>query len=145
MHNQKLFATYSFLLDRAWREMRRYSQHQLKAAGVPFTIEQIVILKSLMEEDALSQKELAERVGKDTPTVTRMLDLLCDQGYTVRNSDPDDRRKFSIVLTEEGKKAIEKAMVEVFTIRKDGWEGLTMEDMMEFNRILQKLIDNFKQ
>lgn len=143
VEDQKMLATYSWLMDRAYRKMRQYTRKENREAGIELTIEQFVILKSLKEEDQLSQTELADRVMKDNPTVTRMLDLLCERGFTQRHPDPEDRRKYLISLTEAGHQEVERTLPHIMEIRAQGWKGLSFEDMEHFNRILRKIADNF--
>ena len=61
------------------------------------------ILNCLLEEDHLTQTELAGRCRMDTTTMSRSLDKLEKSGYLVRERDPDCRRSFLICLTKAGR------------------------------------------
>jgi len=52
--------------------------------------------------DAITQKELARRVGIDGSTLVRLVDLLSEAGLVERKPDPADRRAKRVVLTEAG-------------------------------------------
>ena len=91
----------------------------------------------------MSQNELAECTYKDAPTVTRIIDILCKKELTKRVMDPNDRRRFKIMLTQEGKTVIEKALPEVYAIRKQGWQGLEDNDYEHLMRILDTIYKNF--
>ena len=52
--------------------------------------------------DAITQKELARRVGIDGSTLVRLVDLLSEAGLLERKPDPADRRAKRVVLTEAG-------------------------------------------
>lgn len=50
----------------------------------------------------ISQKELAARVGIDTSTLVRLLDILSAKGWIERRQDPSDRRANLLYLTPAG-------------------------------------------
>jgi DNA-binding MarR family transcriptional regulator len=56
-------------------------------------------LRALFEENGLTQVELGARVGMNRATVTRVVDTMARAGLVRRRRDPDDRRKFNVVLT----------------------------------------------
>src|SRR5687767_11823649 len=102
--NEELFSSYSFLLDRTARRVKQYAQQQFKEQGFNITVDQWIVLKNLHEREEMKQNELAELLFKDNPTLTRIIDLLCDKGLTVRNVHPSDRRSFVVSLTKSGVK-----------------------------------------
>ncbi|HZT95287.1 MAG TPA: MarR family transcriptional regulator [Chloroflexota bacterium] len=50
---------------------------------------------------------IARTLSIDPPRVTRMVDQLVVRGYVTRGSDPLDRRRCPLSLTEEGRRALE--------------------------------------
>lgn len=66
--------------------------------------------------DGIRQIELAARVGLDTSTLVRLLDLLADRGLIERQPDPTDRRAHLIVLTPAGRAEVERLRGELFRI-----------------------------
>src|SRR5271154_1239634 len=96
------YSMYSFMLDRTARSVKQYAQRRFKELGFEITVDQWLVLRNLYDNDALNQKELAELVFKDTPTLTRIIDLLCEKGLTKRTLHPDDRRSFQVNLTIVG-------------------------------------------
>lgn len=56
--------------------------------------------------DNISQGELAERVGLDSSSLVRLIDLLAERGLLRRETDPQDRRSKRIRLTPEGEAKI---------------------------------------
>lgn len=53
-------------------------------------------------EQALTLKQLAQRVGLDSSTLVRVVDLLESRGLVLRETDAHDRRSKSLRLTEQG-------------------------------------------
>lgn len=55
----------------------------------------------VLREDVRTPKQLSQRTGLPTSTVTRVLDRLEGAGYVRRAHDPDDRRRVNIELNPE--------------------------------------------
>lgn len=53
-------------------------------------------------DEALTLKQLAQRVGLDSSTLVRVVDLLESHGLVVRETDASDRRSKSLRLTRQG-------------------------------------------
>ena len=134
---------FGFLIERTIKKIRQNLQKRFADNNIDITVDQWVILDQLNNRNGMSQNELAECTYKDAPTVTRIIDLLCKKDLTTRVMDKDDRRRFKIMLTNEGNKVIEKALPEVYAIRKQGWEGLEDTDYKNLMRILDTIYKNF--
>jgi DNA-binding MarR family transcriptional regulator len=78
----ELFSTYSYLLDRTARKVKQYAQRRFNAANYDITVDQWLIIKNLNNNNDLNQSQLAEITGKDHPTLTRIIDLLCKKVIT---------------------------------------------------------------
>jgi DNA-binding MarR family transcriptional regulator len=136
------FNTYSFLLDKTSRRIKQYAQQKFKEQDFGVTVDQWIVLKKLYERDGVAQTDLAESTFKDTPTLTRIIDLLCEKGLTKRVMCENDRRKFLIYLSDSGKLKVEEMLPQVSLIRRRGWEGLQLDDFENFKRILNKIYEN---
>ncbi len=94
------------LIVRARSLLSQNLYHELNAAGINITSEQWGILTILLEEEGITQTQLAERAYKDKPTTTRMLTLMEKRGYIRRQRDESDRRAHLVFLntrTNSGK------------------------------------------
>ncbi|MBT1701561.1 MarR family transcriptional regulator [Fulvivirgaceae bacterium PWU4] len=140
--NEETFSSYSFLLDRTARRVKQYAQQRFKELGFNITVDQWIVLKHLYEHKELKQNELAELLFKDNPTLTRIIDLLCNKGLTVRNTHPEDRRSFMVSLTRNGVKKVEQLSPKVKDIRLKAWEGLSTRDFNQFKKILNTIYQN---
>lgn len=90
-----------FLVRDLYRAMirmlsQRLSEHGILVAGWYF-------LRVLWEQDGLTQRELAARVGTVEPTAVTALRVLEQQGYVTRVRNPADRRKSEVFLTDAGR------------------------------------------
>lgn len=136
------FSTYSYLLDRTARKVKQYAQRRFNAENYDITVDQWLILKNLNSQNDLNQSQLAEITGKDHPTLTRIIDLLCRKGLTERKIHPSDRRAFNIHLTDLGKDRVVEWSPKMSEIRMKAWENLTEEDYLNLKRILDTIYNN---
>jgi DNA-binding MarR family transcriptional regulator len=140
--NEDLYNSYSFLLDRTARRVKQYAQQRFKELGFNITVDQWIVLKHLHGHDQMKQNELAEILFKDNPTLTRIIDLLCEKGLTVRNVHPNDRRSFMVSLTKEGVKKVQQLSPKIKDIRFQAWDGLSERDFNQFKKILNTIYNN---
>ena len=139
---EEQYNTYSFLLNRTARRVKQFAQKRFKEFEFGITVDQWTVLKVLNESDRLNQSELAKLTFKDTPTLTRILDLLVEKGLAERVMDVKDRRRFQVLLTEEGKQKVEEMRPKVAEIRSKAWENLTESDFEHFKKVLDTIYSN---
>lgn len=138
----EVFGTYSYLLDRTARRVKQYAQRRFNAENFDITVDQWLILKNLFQNNDRNQSELAEITGKDQPTLTRIVDLLCKKQLTERMMNPADRRCFMVHLTQKGKQKVTEWSPKMAEIRMKAWENLTEEDYLNLKRILDRIYKN---
>lgn len=142
--NDELYNSYSFLLDRTARRVKQYAQQKFKELELNVTVDQWLVLKHLYENDSMKQNELAELLFKDNPTLTRIVDLLCEKELTIRKQHPTDRRSFCVTLTKEGRKKVEQMKPRIQRIRLKAWEGLSKKDFVQFQKVLDTIYKNLE-
>jgi DNA-binding MarR family transcriptional regulator len=142
---EERYNSYSFLLDRTARRVKQYAQQKFKELNLNVTVDQWLLLKHLYENKSMKQNELAELLFKDNPTLTRIIDLLCDKGLTLRKQHPADRRSFQVELTKQGKKKVEEMKPRIKDIRLKAWEGLTEKDFTHFKKVLDTIYRNLEE
>ena len=140
--DEELYNSYSFLLDRTARRVKQFAQQRFKEMDFNITVDQWLVMKHLYENKELKQNALAELLFKDNPTVTRIIDLLCEKGLTVRNPHPSDRRSFLVCLTKQGKVKVEQMKPKIAKIRLKAWEGLSKKDFLHFQKVLNTIYGN---
>jgi DNA-binding MarR family transcriptional regulator len=140
----KKFDSYSYLLDRTARRVKGYAQQRFVSGNFDITVDQWLILKNLDNDRYLKQKELAEITGKDNPTLTRIIDLLCKKELTERVTHKDDRRSFTVHLTAAGKARLTELSPQVDDIRMKAWQNLTEQDYEQLKTILNKIYQNLE-
>lgn len=106
------------------------------------TTEQWEMLNYLWLEDGISQKDLAEQIGKDQTNAARIADKLERKGWLERKTHPSDRRAYRMFLTEEGKTLKTVLQPLVHEISKQYEQGIPPEDVEIFKRTLERIVQN---
>ena len=88
-------------IRRAYLEMHRRTDALLAPSGI--TADQFVVLATLAEGDAVTQRELVVRTSSDPNTLRAMLVLLERRRLITRRPHPTDGRARSVFLTERGR------------------------------------------
>ncbi len=131
-----------FIIYRTALALKSALQRCFKENGYEITGEQWAIIRHLWEEEALSQREIAEKTSKDKPNITRMLDALEKKRLIFRQSDPRDRRKYCIYLTKEGKQLYERLLPLTQNLRQRVTQNLAPEEIERTKEILNKVYHN---
>ncbi|MCF6130802.1 MarR family winged helix-turn-helix transcriptional regulator [Flavobacterium wongokense] len=139
---EKLEKIIFYNMDKAIKSYRMFAQKKLKENGFKITIDQWLIIKTILENPTITQQEIARNVFKDNASVTRIIDLLVKSEYLERRDNPDDRRKSNLVVTEEGESIIYKVQDLVLQNRKNALNTITPEELETMNLALKKIIDN---
>ncbi len=100
---------------------------------------QEMVLLELWEKDGLRGGELAERLGVEPPTVTKMLRRLEGCGLVERRRDPSDARSFRVYLTGEGR-SLEGPVARCWeTVEERTLAGMSPGERETFHRLLTKV------
>ncbi|WP_105483816.1 MarR family winged helix-turn-helix transcriptional regulator [Abditibacterium utsteinense] len=102
------------LISRAARLSARIGDSQLEKLGV--TTGQLPVLALLKDGSSLSQKDLADLVRVEQPTMALTLTRMERDGLITRQPNPDDKRSSLITITTT---ALSK-MPEIFDILRQG-------------------------
>ena len=133
-----------FLLERTTRILKLGFTRAFGKIGVDITPEQWIILDTLYTKGNYSQVQLAQIIFKNTPTVSRILDILVKKNLVKRKVPDDDRRVTMISITKEGRLLVDKCYPEIQKVRSLSWSDLSEEDFDQFTRILDKVFNNMK-
>lgn len=103
-----------------------------------------LILKLLLQQDGMTQKELTQRLQITSSSCGELISKLAHSNYLTRQANPNDKRTYRIYLTENGKKLGEyyqaKSMVELEMWAAD----LTQQEKTQLFQLLTKLSRGLK-
>ena len=83
------------------RKLRALFDARVKERGL--TLSRARALFALSKRDGLNQRELADELGIETPTIVRLLDGMEKQGFIERRVEASDRRAKQIHMTDRGR------------------------------------------
>ncbi len=127
-------------LRAAYLAMHRRSDAHFAQHGV--TADQFVLLATLSQGDAITQRELARRMPSDPSTVRAMLVLLEKQGLVERDVHPGDSRARTVSLTAVGKRKFRQLRNASESIRAKMFEAIQPHDAAEFIGVLTRLAES---
>jgi DNA-binding MarR family transcriptional regulator len=131
-----------FIIYRTALALKSALQRFFKENGFGITAEQWAILRHLWEEEGLSQREIAEKTSKDKPNITRMLDALEHKRLVFRQPDPQDRRKYCLYLTKEGKQLQKHLLPLAQKLQERVTQNLTPSEIDLLKDNLNKIYQN---
>lgn len=89
-------------LSLAYRRVNALQRGEKRCFGV--TVSQCVALELLLQQGAMTVRDMARDLGLDTSTVTRLVDVLVRDGMVRRARDEKrDRRRVFVSLTARGR------------------------------------------
>ena len=132
-----------FLTTRLSRELRKQfdeflSEINLTASGW------CVMMVIIENNESITQREIANILCLETPTVTRILDILQKNGFIERMPHPEDRRCFIIKLTKKGNNLKEKLYSYGECFMKGVTSFLSDNEVKFFKEALNKIYEKIK-
>jgi len=95
-------ADFTLTLVKVARLYRQGVDEALSGLGLSDALALPVVLLGRRAE-GMRQKELADELGVEGPSLVRLLDRLVESGLVERREDPADRRAKIVQLTEQGR------------------------------------------
>jgi MarR family transcriptional regulator, transcriptional regulator for hemolysin len=141
---KKLGSTFFYNLEKAIKTYRQYFQNQLKSNGFDITLDQWLILHTVADYPGISQNDIAGKVFKDKASVTRIIELLVQNGYLDRAIHSVNRRMFQLSVTKKGIKTIEKLTGLAQTFRKTALTGIDAETFHTVQNAMKTITNNCK-
>jgi DNA-binding MarR family transcriptional regulator len=134
-------------LSQCWRELgRTLTSRRLLASlheGLPskLTPSKLHALDVLSEHGALRIGELADRLGLDETTATRLVDRLEANGIAARQGDVGDRRATVVSLTPSGEELVAGLNARRLLFFCDVLAALTPDERKQLVRLTAKAAD----
>jgi MarR family transcriptional regulator for hemolysin len=122
------------------KNMHLYLTRQLSDFNI--TPEQWSVLNVIQQKQPLTQKELAQLVLKDTPTVNRIIDVLVRKELVSNETDPLDRRKAFINLTSKGEEETTQLRTVVEETCSTLFSHIQPSDLQIWQQIMKQINKN---
>lgn len=125
------------------RKLRAFFDAAVREEGL--TLARARALFAIARRGPLTQKELAEELEIETPTLVRVLDGMARQDLIVRTEDANDRRAKRIAMTEAGKSAFNRMHVLAAGLREEIAAEITEGDIEIALSVVRRLTRNLQR
>ncbi|MDR4512968.1 MAG: MarR family transcriptional regulator [Nitrososphaeraceae archaeon] len=106
------------------------------------TLSQWRVLNVLVSFNGITQKEIADRLELEAPSLIPILDKLQNLELVERRSDPKDRRINRIYLTKRAEKLYETMYECGLSIIKSATKGINQDQLNSVSKYLDIIINN---
>ena len=107
------------------------------------TVAQSRVIGTLaLVKDGMTQREIANTIGIEAPTIVPIIDKLEEQGTVIRRPDHNDRRNNMIFLTGKSEAKWELIIKCALELEKASHQGLSEEELEITKRTLRKIAQN---
>jgi len=127
-------------LSRVQRKMRALFDARVKERGL--TLPRARALMILGRGSQLNQRELADELDIETPTLVRLLDGMEKQGFIARQSVEGDRRAKQIVMTPHGARMAGEVLDLARSLRADVLADISTADMTATVKVFSAMSEN---
>lgn len=136
--NQHRFGMQLAQMSRGWR-----AKLDRRLAGLNLSQARWLVLLHLSRfEEPPTQRELAQSVGVEGPTLARLLDSLENQGLVRRLAVMEDRRAKKIALCPPARPMIEQIETIANALRLELFTGIEPADLEVCMRVHAKILAN---
>jgi MarR family transcriptional regulator for hemolysin len=111
---------------------------------VGVTVGQWKVMVMLVNQDGLTQKEIAERLGLEGPTLIPIIDKMEKDELVVRKIDPYDRRNNRIYRTEKANELWNEMVKCAAKIRQVSLKDIPEENINITKNVLENVYQNLR-
>ncbi|WP_371503964.1 MarR family winged helix-turn-helix transcriptional regulator [Nitrosopumilus adriaticus] len=99
-------------------------------------------IAGLSIKEGITQRQLADMMFVEAPTLVPIIDRLEKSGYIIRKNDPKDRRNNLVFLTKKAKKATDSIIDCIAEMRDVGLDKISKKDMEITKKTLMRIKAN---
>jgi DNA-binding MarR family transcriptional regulator len=126
-----------YLLGQATHALYKDFDADVRAAGLS-SIEWRV-LATLHDAAPLTVSQLAHEVLAKQPTVTKLVQRMCEHGWLALQADPDDQRRTLVTVTAAGKRLVRPLVNKARARESAHLASLAASEKVALKRLLGKL------
>jgi len=104
-----------------------------------------IIITLVNNSDGLTQKEIADKLGLEGPTLIPIIDKLEKDGFAIRKVCNNDRRNNRIFLTEKTNNELELMINSAIKIRNKSLHDISEENITVTKDTLEKMLINIQK
>lgn len=126
-----------YLLGQANHALYKDFDAQVRAAGLSFI--EWRVLATLHDSEPLTVSALAHEVLSKQPTVTKLVQRMCEQGWLALQADPADQRRTLVAATARGRRLVKPLLVKARQHEARIMEALSTSEKASLKKMLAKL------
>ncbi len=129
--------SYGFLLGKALQQM----ESKFAEGLIPFDINsrQYGVLLFVQENPYSSQKDISENLQIDRTTMVSHIDHLEKLGFVERTRNPNDRRSYSLLITEKGNDVLDSRWEFLTNVESEVLAPLNQQERLLLKDFLVKI------
>lgn len=131
-----------FILNKTALLSKAHFNNYLKEYDI--SPEQWSLVFRVVERSGLTQKELSDSTYKDQANITRSIDRLEQKGFLKRIENPNDRRSFQLVPTQEAIALVERIIPLSQAFNAQLTQGFSEEETKMLIALLNKVHHNLE-
>jgi DNA-binding MarR family transcriptional regulator len=112
-----------------------------KVAAHGVTVAEWVLMRQLLDDEALAPSRLAERMGMTRGAISKLADRLIAKSLLVRTADPRDGRAHTLSLTWAARSMVPKLAALADTNDAEFFDHLAPKDRAALLRALQEIVE----
>lgn len=121
-----------------------YVTEKFKEHNLNLTMEQLIVLKVLQDQDGLIQNELADITNRNKTSLTRLIQTMEKYHLIARFPDKKDKRVNRIFLTNHGSQVFKSTFPIMNKVKQDLQKGLSESEIKTLIRLLKKVQKNIR-
>jgi DNA-binding MarR family transcriptional regulator len=138
MENRMKLENLSRIIVEFYEKLSSWEESVVRDSGL--TTAQIHTIEIVGHAGAIKMKDLAEKIGVTTGTLTVSVDKLEKKGLLVRRPHEKDRRSYMIELTREGNKYFEEHHNFHIRMTEEIVSCLSEQEQKAFTSIMEKML-----
>lgn len=120
------------------KKMNEFNEKSMAKDG--FVGQSWIILMMICSQEALCAMDLCDSLGQSKATISRIIEALKEKSLIEEIENKDDRRKYNLSITENGKLYIKEKMVEHKKYYNTVFKGINTEVLIpEMLSVLNKM------
>lgn len=112
---------------------------KIEARGV--SVAEWVVMRELLDSDAMSPSQLANRIGMTRGAVTKLADKLIEKSLVTRTSDPNDGRAQTLALTARARRLVPELAKIADANDAEFFAHLTRDERVTLARVLRGIVE----
>lgn len=132
-----------FILNNTTKLFQKVFDYELNK-NVGLGLAQSKVIYALYTQPGLTQRELADKIGIETPTLVSIIDKLEKEKLVKREIDKTDRRIKRIVTTSKADKIVDFMIHLAIRIKKISTKNISEKDLKKTLDITKHISQNLK-